>query len=189
MNSNYFLKQNAKKVIFLILIIPIIIQLFLINIIQVIHNGSEIIYYLSFLLFGLLYLPYLYWLYSIVNFFFTNSNKFVELKLNNFKICLAINVLVVFNFVLFVAYIFSFVFLKSGLPNTDIILCFGFMQFVGVVSFVYTGYFVSKLITTIELNRKIYFSDIVGNFIILSIPPLAIWIIHNKAKKLAERKN
>ena len=77
---------------------------------------------------------------------------------------------------------FSFVF-KGGEPNDVMFLCFGLIQFVGIISFSYTSYFVSNLIATIELKRNVYFSEIVGNIAAFSFPPLALWIIHNKVKK------
>lgn len=180
MNTNYFLKQSAKKNIFLILIIPIIIQLVLINLVQWVSDVR--LYYVAFVFFGVLYLPYFYWLNIAVNFLYAHSNYF-KLKLNNFKVSLVINVIMVFNFVFFIAYMFSFIF-KGGEPNDVIILCFGLIQFVGIISFTYTSYFVSKLIATIELKRNVYFSDIVGNLVTFSFPPLALWIIHNKVKKV-----
>lgn len=183
MNADYFLKQTAKKVIFYIFIIPIIIQLILINTVQAIHN--ETLYYILFLFFGLLYLPYFYWLNTIINYLFVNSNKYVILKIKNFRISLVINIIAVFNFVFFVAYIFNF-FFRGGMPNTEIILCMVSIQFIGVVSFAYNAYFVSKLIAIIELKREVYFSDISATFITLSIPPIAVWVIHNRAKKIFE---
>ncbi|MRX41318.1 hypothetical protein GJU43_18675 [Flavobacterium sp. LC2016-23] len=93
------------------------------------------------------------------------------------------NIIVVFNFVFFIAYIFSFVF-KGGEPNDDIFLYVGLIQFVGVLSFSYCGYFVSKLISTIELKKTVCFNDIAGNLVTFSFPPVALWIIHNKIKKI-----
>jgi hypothetical protein len=180
MDTNYFLKQSVKKTIFLILIVPIIIQLILINLAQSVMDIR--LYYATFVFFWILYLPYFYWLSIAVNFLYTNSNHF-KLKLNNFKVSLVINVVIVLNFVFFIAYIFNFVF-NGGEPNDIVFLFVGLIQFVGVLSFSYTSYFVSKLILTIELKRNVYFSDIVGNLVAFSFPPLAIWIIQNKIKKM-----
>lgn len=186
MNTNYFLKQSTKKIIFLILIIPIVIQFVLINLVQVIIN--ERLYYLTFLFFWLLYLPYFYWLNIAVNFLYTHPNKYFKLKLNYFKISLVVNIIAMFNFVYFIAYIFSFVF-NGGQPNIDIILYMLSIQFVGVVSFFYNSYFVCKLIATIELKRNVYFNDILSNLVTFSFPPLALWIIQNKVKRMQLSEN
>jgi len=181
MNINFLLRQSAKKAFIFIIIIPIIIQFFLINLVQ--SFCYERLYYLIFTFFAFLYLPYFYWLNIVVNFLYSHSNKYFNLKLFTFKLCLVINIIVVFNFVFFIAYIFSFVF-NGGEPNDDIFLYVGLIQFVGVLSFSYSGYFVSKLISTIELKKTVYFNDIAGNLVTFSFPPVALWIIHNKVKKI-----
>lgn len=180
MNTNYFLKQSTKKNILLIFIIPILVQLVLINLAQSI--GDLWLYYLLFVFFTLLYLPYFYWLKVAVNFLFFNSNTF-RLTLNKFKVSLVINVIMMFNFVFFIAYMFRFVF-SGGEPNDLIFLCVGLIQFVGISSFSYTNYFVSKLLATIDLKRNVGFSDIVGNFVAFSFPPFAVWVIHKKIKSM-----
>ncbi len=180
MKTNYFLKQSAKTNIFLILIIPIIIQLVLINLVQSVSDIK--LYYLIFVFFGILYLPYFYWLNIAVNFLYARSNYF-KLNLKTFKLSLLINVIMVFNFVFFIAYMFSFVF-KGGEPNDVMFLCMSLIQFVGIISFSYTSYFVSKLIASIELKRNVNFNDVVGNLVAFSFPPLALWIIHNKVKTI-----
>lgn len=185
MKVNYFIKQSAKKNLFLIFIIPITIQLILINIIQSVSNIW--LYYLTFIFFGILYLPYFYWLSIIVNFLHIHS-RYYKLKINNFKVSLIINVIMVFNFVLFIAYIFSFV-INGGEPSNVIFVCVGLIQFIGIISFSYTNYLLSKLIATIELNRNVYFNDIIGNLVAFSFPPLAMWIIQNKIKRMQSSEN
>jgi hypothetical protein len=181
MKLNYLLKQSTKKIFFLILIIPILFQLVLINLVQVAND--EKIYYLIFVFFWMLYLPYFYWLNISINFIYLNSNKFFNLKLINFKITLFINIITSLNFVLFVAYIFSFVF-NGGRPDTDVIQFIIFIQFIGVFSFFYNNYFVFKLLASTELKRKTNFSDFSGILFIYSFPPLTVWIIQNKIKKI-----
>ena len=186
MNTNYLLKQSTKKNFIIILLIPITIQFSLINLVQSVSD--ERLYYLIFTLFGLLFLPYFYWINIVVNFLINHSNKYFKLKLNNFKVSLIINIIVVFNFVFFAAYSLSLVF-KGGEPSDDIFLCVGLIQFIGVLSFSYTSYFISKLILTIESKREVYFSDIVGNLAVYSFPPIALWTIHKKIKRIQLNSN
>lgn len=117
-----------------------------------------------------------------------NSNKFFKLKLNNFKICLLINIVVVFNFVFFTAYSFRLVF-NGVVPSDEIFLFVGLIQFLGVLSFSYSGYFISKLILTIELKRKVYFNEIVGNLVTFIFPPIALFTIHKRIKRIVINKN
>lgn len=153
----------------------------LINLVQLVSNGK--LYYSIFLLFWILYLPYFYWLKIAVNFLFYYSNEFFKLKLYFFKISLYINIIGVFNFVFFVAYIFRQVFIGSKL-NDNFFLYVAIIQFACVLSFFYSSYFISKLIATIELKRKVNLIDISDYFAKLAFPPLALWIIQTKIKKI-----
>ena len=146
MGTNYFLKQSTKKVIFLVFIIPIIVQLVIINFAQMIVD--EMLYYILFIFFWLMYLPFFYWLNIAVSFLYAQPNKYFKIDLKVFKISLFINSLIILNFVFFTAYIFSFLF-KGGKPNTGIFLYVLFIQCIGIVSFIYSSYFVCKLISTI----------------------------------------
>lgn len=181
MKTNYFLKQSAKKVIFLIIIIPILIQLVLINLAQLIFD-KMFLYYIIFIFFWMLYLPYFYWLNISVTFLYNHSNEHFKLKLTNFKISLLVNIITILNFVFFVAYIFSF--LNGGRPNIDFVSFMISIQFLAVLSFIYNSYFICKLISTIELNRKVNFRDFNNNFIGFTFPPFAISIIQNKIRKM-----
>ena len=94
-----------------------------------------------------------------------------------------INIIAIFNFVFFVAYIFKFV-SQGGKPDTNIITYMLLIQFIGVISFFYNSYFVCKLIATIELKRNVNFIDFAGNLVAFAFPPIALWIIQKKVKTL-----
>ena len=53
----------------------------------------------------------------------------------------------------------------------------------------YTLYFVSKTFKTIELQRKVEFSDFAGEFLMLWFYPIGIWIIQPKINKMIEKNN
>ncbi len=180
MKTYYFIKFSTKKIFFLILIIPVIIQLLLINIVQSIENN--LLYYLTFVIFWMLYLPFFYWLNNSITFLYNHSSKYLNLKLINFKFSLLINIIITLNFVFFVAYIFSF-FHKGSTPNTVIITLFIAIQFIGIFAFMYSSYFVCKVIKTIELKNKVFLNDILPIFLYYSFPPITIWVIHNKIKE------
>lgn len=181
MSKNYLLNQSVKKIFTIILLLPIIIQLVLINMVQSVSD--ERVYYFIFAIFALLYLPYFYWLNIVVQFLINHPNKYFNLKLTNFKVSLILNIIVMFNFIFFVAYSFNLVF-KGGEPSNEIFLFVGLIQFIGVLSFSYTSYFISKLILTIELKRNVYFNEIISNLVVFSFPPIALWSIHNKIKQI-----
>jgi lysylphosphatidylglycerol synthetase-like protein (DUF2156 family) len=184
MNSNYIINLNLIKTIFFIIIIPVIGQLILINILS--YTRISALYYIIFLLFAFMYFPYFYWMNSAANFLVEHANKHFKLKIKSFKISLIINIIVLFNFVFFAAYVFSFVF-NGGKPNLNIISCMFIFQFFGVFSYFYNSYFLCKLIATIELKRSVNFSDIAGNLALLSFPPLALYIIKSKIIRIQKK--
>lgn len=186
MKVDIFLKLKPIKVIFFTLFIPVVLQLFIINFFMKFFD-SDFIYYFLFGIFYMLYVPYFYWLNSITNSLYSLQNHFFNLKMKYFKITLFVNMLVILNFVFFVAYTFKFVY-ENGEPNHSLFVYIFISQIIGIVSFAMNSYFVSKLIVTLELNRKVKLSDFLGNFIVLSIPPIAIWLIQNKARKIFEEK-
>lgn len=185
MNNNFFLKHSVRRTFFLFIIVPFVIQLVIINLIKIIE--AESLYYLIFLIFAILYLPYFLWLNVVVGFLYGRKNKFFNLKLSNFKISLIINVIVVFNFIFFAAYVFSFIFLDNH-PNTNILLSMVCIQFIGIPSFIYNLYFINKLIVTTEYKRKVRLNDFAGNFLVLSFPPLALWYLQSKIKKIQDKQ-
>jgi hypothetical protein len=186
MKTNFILRQGAKGVIFFVFVVPIIIQLILINIVPNVYDVR--MYYLLFFIFGLLYLPYFYWLKNAAFFLHSYSNNYEKMKFARFQISLLINILTVFNFVFFTAYIFSFYF-RGGTPNIDIISILIFIQFIGVFSFAYNSYYICKVISTVDLRRKVHFNEIAGKFILFAIPPLAIWILQNKVQGLLKNSS
>lgn len=185
MRTNYFFDKSIKNVIFLTLIIPAVLQLTIINFVEKANN--EIIYYLLFVVFGLLYLPYFSWLYNSINFLYKVKSKFFKLKIRNFNICLIINFLVVLNFVFYISYLMGFV-INGGKPNIKIFLIIGIIQMVGIIAFNYSVYFVCKLILTYELKKEVNFIDIVGNIITMAFPPITIWKIQNKIQDIQNLK-
>ncbi|WP_166921247.1 hypothetical protein [Flavobacterium poyangense] len=165
----------------MILVIPGVVQLIVINLVQLIFD-ERLLYYIGFVFFWMLYLPYFYWLNVSVTFMYSQSNKYFRSKLANFRISLLINLIVVLNFVFLVAYVLSQS--NGGKPDIDFIGFLISIQFIGIVSFVYNSCFICKLMATIELNRKVSFADFSNNFVAFSFPPLAISIIQNKIKKM-----
>lgn len=181
MYTNFFLNYSGRRIFTFILVIPIIIQFILLHFVQMISR--EELYYLLFLFFGFLYLPYFYWLNTVVTYLYSYPNKYFKLKLKDFKVSLVIAIIVVFNFVFLIAYMFSIAF-KEGEPNNILILCMGLIQFVGFVSCVYLGYFVIKLTLTLELKREINFLNVINNLAFFYFPLIGFWIIHNKLKSI-----
>jgi hypothetical protein len=187
LEMNYLLKQSAIKVIIITIIIPIIIQFIIIDKILVYNYIKNLHYFLVFI-FGLFYLPYLYWFYNSSKFLFSIKNEFFNLKFNTYKISFLYIILILFNFLVFFSYVFSFVLNEKGEPNLNILIILIIIQFTGIFAFIYSSYFISKLIATIELKRKVYFTEITKDMFNLAIPPLAIIYIQNKILKISKKR-
>lgn len=178
-----------KKNFFLVIILPIVVQLFIINIVKIIRD--ETLYYTMYVLFWLLYFPYFYWLKNSIHFLYQHSKRQQDFKMRNFKIGILIILLWLLNFVLFVAYVFAFVFniYLEKEPNLDVIMCFAVIGFIGPISSFYTGYFMYRLIKSIDLKEDFNMADFIGNFIFYSFPPLAFWVIEKKIKAILSDEN
>jgi hypothetical protein len=52
--------------------------------------------------------------------------------------------------------------------------------------FLYSFYFVAKTFKTVELQREVAFSDFVGEFFLLLLFPIGVWIIQPKINKMID---
>jgi hypothetical protein len=66
----------------------------------------------------------------------------------------------------------------------NIILTLMTIQFVGVISLIYSSHFICKLIVSIDLKREAKTKDLTINFMFFLMPIFAVWIIQKKVKKL-----
>lgn len=180
METSYFIKQSVLKVISKIIILPFLLITTIIFFLQI--YIKENYYFVMFILFYFMFLPYFYWFYSVSNYLYKKKNQYFHIRFNNLKFSLLLNILTILNFILFGIYVFNSL-LKSEEPNTKILFIFLFFQLIGLISFLYSSYFICKLVATIEYNRNVKLIDFVGNLFFLSYPPLAIWFIHNKINK------
>jgi len=51
----------------------------------------------------------------------------------------------------------------------------------------YCLYFVAKVFKTVELQRKVTFSDFAGEFFMIWFYPIGIWIVQPKINKMIEK--
>jgi hypothetical protein len=183
--KNFFLKLSTKNALFLVFLFPGLVQLILVNLAQ--RTDDLKIYYSLFLFFWLMYLPFFWWLNISVDYLHSQSKNYFNFKIKYFKLSIILNIVSLMNFVFFVSYIFSFL-IVEGKPNKEIFLYIFLIQFIGVISFVYSSNFVTMLIKSIDLKRKVKFTEVFGISIFMLIPPYAIWIIHNQVKELMNNK-
>lgn len=177
------LQQTPRKIFFVIIVIPFLIQCILLNIIKTTTNIN--FYYFMFFILALFYLPYFYYLNVAVKFLY--NNKSVEknvLKIITFKATLIINIILVFNFVFLAANQFGSVFheFESKLSSDLMLLLLAF-QLIGFLSYLYNTYFIIRLLN-IENVRTCFINNLFLKLFFLSYPPIAIWVIQTQIRKI-----
>jgi len=182
MSPYYIIKHGVKKTFIFFLLIPLFLQIVVYTFIK---NLLDInLYFFAYFIFAILYLPYFYWLNSAVKYLHSKSSNQNIVKLIRFKAALIANIISVFNFVFIVAYAFRPDFSEQNIElNNGIIISLLAIQFVGVISFVYSTYFVIRLLN-IDSKRCFIFSNIIFRVVFLSYPPIALWIIQTKIRKI-----
>lgn len=182
MSQDYILKLSVKKALLLFILIPAFLQNVLNNFIESSQNVNW--YYFFYLLFALLYLPYFYWFNCAVKFLHSKSKKKSELKLNRFTLSLRTNIILVFNFVFLIAYIFSFPTQNSEEGrNSTIIITLLAIQSLSIISFFYNTFFVIRLLN-IEKKDFFFFKNIFIKLFFLSHPLPALWLIQTEFRKI-----
>jgi hypothetical protein len=181
MSPNYIIKHSVKKTFIFFLLIPLFLQIVVYTFIK---NLLDInLYFFAYCIFAILYLPYFYWLNSAVKYLYSKFNTKNKLKIIRFKVAFYVNIISVFNFVFIIAYIFRPVFHEQNFDlDNGILLSLGAIQFVGVISFVYSTYFVIRLLN-IDSKRCFIFSNIIFKVVFLSYPPIALWVIQTQIRK------
>jgi hypothetical protein len=189
MKESILIKNSSKKNFILIIVIPMIIQLALINIARIVKN--ETLYYWVFISFWTLYLPYYYWLNKAIIFLISNTKKNPFKNLKKIQFSIVINALTTLNFVLFVAYIFSFTFYfeNIGKPNDLILLAMASFNFVGIISSCYSAYSIYKVIISFDSDKRINFSDFTTKIIFYTFPPFVLWVTDKKVKEILVLRN
>lgn len=161
MKKYFFFKWSSSKVIFSFCILPLLLQIVLLNLVS--KEMEKVHFYFVFFLIWLLCLPYFYWYHSSVKYLYNQAKNYFKIDIVKFNSSLIIIMLTFFNMVVFVAYIFHS-FLIGQKPEMYLINIMMIFQFLGVLSFVYNSYFVNKLIATIELKREVNFKDFSNSF-------------------------
>lgn len=181
MSQEYIAKQSVKKTFIIFILIPFFLQT-AVN--SLIFNLINIyLYFFAYFIWTILYLPYFYWLNNAVKYLYSKFNTKNKLKIIRFKVAFYVNIISVFNFVFIIAYIFRPVFHEQTFDlDNGILLSLGAIQFVGVISFVYSTYFVIRLVN-IDSKRCFIFSNIIFKVVFLSYPPISLWVIQTQIRK------
>jgi hypothetical protein len=114
----------------------------------------------------------------------------INLNIRNFKIFLLIPFIYIVLFLGFFA--LSLDRIQGNVQETNGSLIPGLfaiilpLHFFSMFCIIYCLYFVSKTIKTVELQRFVVFSDFAGEFLMLLIFPIGVWILQPRINKLVE---
>lgn len=138
-------------------------------------------------------LLFLYWFFVVG--IGLNNKLSVQLKLhtNRFKFCLlliaAYFVIISIGISIFMNSWGSNININTYADNTTIftiLALFSFLSMFIMFCFFFSFRFVAKIIKTTELQEKVYFSDYIGEFLLVCLLfPIGIWFIQPRINKIA----
>jgi len=120
----------------------------------------------------------------------------IKMKVGRFKVFFFIPLVYILFFTLLFGLLFSrlidigaFIEEGSGEPPIALFSMFGIifpLHLFSMFCMFYNLYFVAKTIKTAELQRRVEFSDFVGEFFLTWFYPIGIWILQPKINKMVE---
>ena len=129
------------------------------------------------------------WFWSITSGLIEKTPEGVKMKIRKFRLFLIIPMIyipVAFG-------LMNVLFDSAGNANetSGVILGISFLimiplHILSVFGLLYTFYFVAKTIKTVELQREVTFSDFVGDFFLLFLFPIGVWILQPKINRMIE---
>lgn len=186
-----FLKAKHWQLFLLTYGIPLIIQMLLmvylfVNFFRAEEPNPELFfnYFKVFPFFAFFFIIFLFgWYYSVGVGLNRKLSDDLKLKVGKFKVFLFIPVVYILLFSIFVAIVLPQLLGALVTTSTAPLLMFPVHLFVMFCIF-YCIYFVAKTIKTLELQRKVGFSDFAGEFFLIWLFPIGIWLIQPRVNKL-----
>ncbi len=182
-----FLKMKAWLLFLLSFGSFFVVYLLFFTTIPVVAIRGEVsnLFIIPFVILGSIFLfTVLLWFWSVGVGLQKRVNKEIRSETKFFKI--------IFFITLF-CFIFLFMFSLSlfYIPAiTEILIksrmLFYFFKILFYPSILYLIYFVAKTFKTVELNRRVSFSDFAGDFFLVLFFPVGVWIIQPKINKMAQ---
>ncbi len=108
----------------------------------------------------------------------------VKMKVNKFKVFFFIPLTYIIFLIIYMGGLFSGVGVNGFSNNGWIVAIILPLHLFSMFCIFYSMYFVAKTIKTAELQKKVGFGDLVGEFFLLWFYIIGIWIIQPKVNKL-----
>jgi hypothetical protein len=112
----------------------------------------------------------------------------LRLNTNKFKIFLFLPLIYMLIFFVFLDSIMGTTIENGSGPNPAIFALIFTIHLFAMFCIFYCLYFVAKVFKTVELQRKVTFSDFAGEFFMIWFFPIGIWIVQPKINKMIENK-
>ena len=178
-----FLKATSWQIFIVTIVIPIILEIIAINFI--IYGGNTTVILKIMPIMMILFLGGFFgWLWAVAINLQKKLTADLKLNVNRFKTFLLIPII---YFVIF--FVFLDLAMSGAIENVPgsnpaiFALIIPFHLFAMFCIF-YCLYFVSKVFKTVELQRKVAFSDFAGEFFMIWFFIVGIWIIQPKINKM-----
>jgi len=197
---NLFLRAKHWQIFVLTFVLPLAVHIgFMVYIFSkmiytVQPNPQEFIgffYYIpfiSFLFMGLLF----GWYYSLTIGLQNKLPSGMIMKVNRFKIFMAIPFIYILAISMFLTSILSAV-SAEGVPDFSMVGIFMLLviplHFFSIFCIIYIMYFTAKTIKSVELQRRAEFSDYIGEFFLLWFSFIGVWFIQPKVNKFLNNRN
>lgn len=112
----------------------------------------------------------------------------ITMKVKKFKIFFFIPMVYMLSFIIFMTFAMNGMMNGGNEPSVGLIgsmfaIIFPLHLF-SMFCILYSLYFVAKTFKTVELQREVKFSDFVGEFFMIWLYPIGIWIIQPKINKM-----
>ncbi len=193
-----FLRAKHWQLFLLIFGIPIIFQMLLMgsmfsNLATKTSPDPEIMFnYLKYFpIIMILFLAFYFgWFWSVAIGLQKKVPENVTMKVKKFKIFFFIPMVYILCFMIFFAFTMDGLINNRSEPNAGLIgSMFAIiipLHLFSMFCIFYTLYFVAKTFKTVELQREVKFSDFAGEFFMIWLYPIGIWIIQPKINKMIE---
>ena len=179
------LKAKHWQIFILTIGLPVIIEIILIPFIIIGNNPMVILKIMPILM--IFFLGGLFgWFWAIAIHLQEKIPDDLKLKVNRFKTFLIIPIIYFVIFFVFLDFIMRGAIENGTGPDPVVFALIIPFHLFAMFCIFYCLYFVSKTFKTVELQRKVTFSDFAGEFFMICFFPVGIWIIQPKINKMIE---
>ena len=182
-----FLRAKHWQLFLLMLGIPMLFQITtMLSLFGNMEEGGDSLIMMEYIklfpIIMLLFIGVLFgWFWSIVTGLQSKIPEEVEMNVKGFRITFFAPLAYIIFFLGFFFYAF-----QGGDFNPNMIILIIPLHLFSIGCMIYNLYFVAKTIKTVELQREVSFGDFAGEFVLIWMYPIGIWIIQPKINRMTK---